>query len=125
MHNPKKRKAAGGNRAANQSKHGKFSDSLQRKQANSSGLRLPAPTKILDYLGIKYHQKGEWLHVYCPFHKDGKERNPSLNLHAVSGHFRCHACGEKGGDIIAFHMAITGKRFIESARELVAWRAGV
>ena len=125
MHNPKKRKAAGGNRAANQSKHGKFSDSLQRKQANSSGLSLPAPAKILDSLGIKYHQKGEWLHVYCPFHKNGQEKNPSLNLQTEIGYYKCHACGAKGGDVLAFYMAITGKRFIESVRELVAWRAGV
>lgn len=33
-----------------------------------------------------------------------------MNLHKTSGHYRCHACGAKGSDILAFYMNITGKK---------------
>ena len=32
--------------------------------------------------------------------------------------FRCHACGVKGGDVIALHRLITGMGFAEAVRDL-------
>jgi DNA primase len=85
---------------------------------------LPMPIVILQKLRIqpgKANYAGYWQ-LYCPFHKSGHEQHPSLNLHTVQGHFRCHACGAKGGDILSFYMQVTGKRFSDAAKELGAWR---
>jgi DNA primase len=41
-----------------------------------------------------------------------------MGVSLVDGHFRCHACGARGGDIIALHMLVTGKSFIEAVHEL-------
>ena len=44
--------------------------------------------------------KGEWAKVVCPFHED---HHPSLSINLREGHFKCHACGAKGGGIVKFH----------------------
>jgi hypothetical protein len=88
---------------------------------------LPTPLTVLHRLGFysgKSNAKGYWK-LPCPFHKDGKERSPSLNLHKNSGHYRCHACGAKGGDILSFYMNVTGKTFIKAAKELGAWEKNI
>ena len=88
---------------------------------------LPMTIKVLDLLGIKKTGKanrgGYWV-LKCPFHNHGKESHPSLNLHQVTGHYRCHACGKKGGDILDFYMEMTSKNFKEAAIELGAWEEG-
>lgn len=84
---------------------------------------LPNPTHVLSMLGFsveKTNAKG-YFNLRCPFHKDGNERTASLNLHKSTGHYRCHACGAKGGDILAFYMNVTGKSFVTSAKELGVW----
>ncbi len=95
----------------------------RRSQGHFNRLKLPNPTKVLHQLGFyigKPSAKG-YLKLRCPFHKEGNERLPSLNLHQSTGHYRCHACGAKGGDILAFYMEVTGKTFIVSVKELGAW----
>ena len=89
---------------------------------------LPAPAVVLRKLDItppgSANSAGYFL-LRCPFHKNGQEQHSSLNLHAVSGHYRCHACGAVGGDVLAFYMALTGKGFADASRDLGAWRGGV
>jgi DNA primase len=88
---------------------------------------LPMPIVALQRLGIKpgkANRGGFWI-LPCPFHKDGKEKNPSLHLQQVEGYYRCHACGAKGGDVLALYRAITGKSFRDAARELGAWKEGL
>jgi len=84
---------------------------------------LPAPTAVLTRLNIKHDKmnSGGYLVIRCPFHKNGAEKHPSLNLHHVSGHFKCYSCEEKGGDILEFFMRITKRPFIDSVKELGAW----
>jgi hypothetical protein len=84
---------------------------------------LPTPLTVLSQLSIRPgrpNQPGYWK-LCCPFHKDGKESNPSLNLHHTNGHYRCHACGAKGGDILDFYMQITSLGFIDACISLSAW----
>jgi hypothetical protein len=84
---------------------------------------LPAPHFVLKLLGIqpgRTNNRGYWR-IRCPFHKQGKELNPSFNLHHGDGHYRCHACGVKGRDILDFYMCITGKKFIDACIALGAW----
>ena len=44
--------------------------------------------------------RGEWARIRCPVHKGGDERNASMSVSLVDGHFACHACGEKGPGIV-------------------------
>ena len=81
---------------------------------------LPAPAQYLAKHGLLLTRRprGEWVQIRCPVHKGGDEQNPSLGISLVDGHFRCHACGAKGGDIIALHMLATGKRFRDAVADL-------
>jgi hypothetical protein len=99
-----------------------YPTSIIRIQGQFVRALLPSPISVLTRLGIhpkKMNPKGYWI-LSCPFHKEGKEKNPSLNLHQTKGNFRCHSCGAKGGDILAFFMVFTNTSFIEAARELGA-----
>ena len=52
----------------------------------------------------------------CPFHADN---NPgSFHVNLETGSFNCFSCGEKGGDIIAFTMALHGLKFTEALAKL-------
>lgn len=80
---------------------------------------LPKPLHYLAERGLlKRSPHGEWTLICCPLHKGGKERNPSLGVSLADGHFRCHACGASGGDIVALHRLITGLGFLDAVRDL-------
>lgn len=62
----------------------------------------------------KAHGNG-WAQGRCPFHDD---RNASLSVNLEHGGWKCFAgCG--AGDMVAFHMRLTGLAFKEAARELL------
>ncbi|MBX9732703.1 MAG: hypothetical protein K2X37_01470 [Chitinophagaceae bacterium] len=85
--------------------------------------KLPFPIVIMCKLNIKTgipNSSGYWK-ICCPFHKNGTEKKPSLNIHHVKGNYRCHACGAKGGDALAFFMQCTGTKFVDAAKQLGAW----
>ena len=80
---------------------------------------LPTPLKYLASRGLlKRKPPGEWATICCPAHKGGAEKNPSLRVSLVDGHFRCMTCGESGGDLIALHRLTTGLGFRETVRAL-------
>jgi hypothetical protein len=80
---------------------------------------LPSPSQYLIERGLlKGKQRGQWASICCPSHKGGAESNPSMRVHLTDGHFRCMACGAKGGDIIALHRLITGMGFREAVTDL-------
>lgn len=62
--------------------------------------------------------RGEWAAIRCPVHKSGAEDHPSMRVSLVDGHFKCHACGAKGGDIVALHRLITGLSFTAAVCDL-------
>lgn len=109
-----KEKAAGGNQTAI------ILQSINYNvKASFSKENLPPPKKVLELLNIRYLARGgDWIQVFCPFHANGQERNSSLSMHTQSGHYKCHACGAKGGDVIAFYRAITGCGFREALKDL-------
>ncbi len=90
--------------------------SKPQSNLDKSGLR--SPPVVLDTLSIRYRPAGARLAVYCPFHKGGKERNPSLMMDLKDGHYKCFTCGAKGGDVIAFYRTVTGAGFMEALKEL-------
>ena len=61
---------------------------------------------------------GPWKTALCPFHQDTK---PSLSVRLETGAYHCHACGEGGGDVLAFHRRKTGQSFIDACRALGCW----
>ena len=80
---------------------------------------LPTPSQYLTARGLLNGKaRGEWAAITCPAHKGGSENHPSLGVSMADGHFRCHACGAKGGDIVALHRLITGMGFVEAVRDL-------
>ena len=80
---------------------------------------LPAPAQYLADQGMLARRpRGEWVQVRCPVHKGGDERNPSMRVSMVDGHFRCHACGAKGGDVVALHRLVTGLGFRPAVADL-------
>ena len=80
---------------------------------------LPTPAQYLSHRGLlKRKPRGEWAAIRCPVHKGGTESNPSLRVSLVDGHFKCMACGEAGGDIVALHRIIAGVGFMDAVREL-------
>lgn len=60
-----------------------------------------------------------WTRVHCCFHFPDKD--PSLSINVTTGAFHCFACGEHGGDIVAFTMLHDGLDFKTAAKLLGAW----
>ena len=80
---------------------------------------LPAPLSYLTGAGMRIGKRsGAWINVYCPIHKRGAEKNPSMSVHISDGHFRCFSCGVKGGNIVALHRLITRLGFREAVADL-------
>lgn len=70
-------------------------------------------------LNLKWNGSGQGISL-CPFHEDSKA---SLSV-KDTGAFFCHACNEKGGDVIGFHMARHGLDFKAALSDLAA-QAGI
>jgi DNA primase len=52
----------------------------------------------------------------CPFHSDNKPGSFRVNL--TTGAYKCFACANYGGDVIAFSMALYGLNFVEALTKL-------
>lgn len=58
-----------------------------------------------------------WAQGCCPFHDDGTA-SLSVHLEGTHGGWRCFAgCGS--GDLLAFHMRLTGMPFAEAVHDLL------
>ena len=80
---------------------------------------LPWPARYLTEQGLLTGKpRGEWASIRCPVHKGGDERNPSMRVSMVDGHYRCHACDAKGGDLVALHRLRTGMGFRDAVADL-------
>lgn len=80
---------------------------------------LPTPLRYLTEQGLLTGRpRGEWVQIRCPSHKGGGERRPSMGVSLVDGHFACHACGARGGDVVGLHMLVTGRRFPDAVADL-------
>jgi hypothetical protein len=79
--------------------------------------RLPDPVSYFDGAGLTLHGPGKWKTTRCEFH-DGSD---SMRVNTDTGGWVCMACGEKGGDVIAYTMRAQGLEFVEAARLLGAY----
>lgn len=90
-----------------------------KRGCNLDRASLPTPLQYLhDRHLIAGKQRGQWLSIVCPAHKAGGEHHPSMRVSVADGHYRCMACGAKGGDIIALHRLITGVGFRAAVNDL-------
>lgn len=84
--------------------------------------RLPEPER---YYRAHFAKLGKanaegWAQGRCPFHED-RSASLSVNLHGERGGWRCFAgCGQ--GDMVGFHIRLTGKPFKDAARDLLGVR---
>ncbi|ADL54763.1 CHC2 zinc finger domain-containing protein [Gallionella capsiferriformans] len=90
----------------------------QHKQSPFKHSNLPSPETFWASHGIQLKAKKGWAMAKCTFHDD---THASLGINTESGGFFCHACGAKGGDVLAAHQLITGCDFVTSAKVLGAW----
>jgi hypothetical protein len=80
--------------------------------------RLPEPQAYYEGQDLVLAGKGAWRTTRCVFHGG----SDSMRVNLRSGGFCCMAgCGARGGDVLAYHMAVQGLGFIEAARDLDAW----
>ena len=79
--------------------------------------RLPDATSYFESEGLALTGPGKWKTTRCEFH-DGSD---SMRVNTESGGWVCMACGEKGGDVLAYAMRRHGLEFIEAARMLGAY----
>lgn len=80
---------------------------------------LPEPASYYEAQGLRLRgpRSAKWRTTACVFH-DGSD-SMRVNLH--TGGFCCMNCGARGGDVLAYEMALHGLEFVEAARRLGAW----
>jgi hypothetical protein len=80
--------------------------------------RLPDAENYYASQGLKLGRGKKWITTECVFHGG----SDSMRINLQTGAFVCMAgCGAKGGDVLAYEMAIAGTNFIDSAKSLGAW----
>lgn len=81
--------------------------------------KLPSPEEYFcsQGLGLQGHRRATWKTSPCHFHGG----SDSLRINTLTGGWICMACGEKGGDVLSYHMRITGMDFCAAAKDLNAW----
>jgi CHC2 zinc finger len=89
----------------------------RRRQFNPQLLPPPLNYYQFEFPGMIRKQAG-WVNVCCCFHEDAE---PSLSINLDFGGFRCFSCGEKGGDIVAFHQKRYHLTFVETVNLFRAW----
>jgi hypothetical protein len=80
---------------------------------------LPDPNTYFESQGLVLRgpRTAKWKTTACNFH-DGSD---SMRINTTTGAWVCMACGAKGGDVLAYEMAITGREFVVAAKALGCW----
>lgn len=78
--------------------------------------RLPDPVAGYEAEGLKLKGPGLWKTTACQFHGG----SDSMRINTESGAWRCMACGESGGDLLAYVMRLHFLDFMEAAERLGA-----
>ena len=80
---------------------------------------LPDPVTYFEDLGLKLFgpPSAKWKTTECRFHGG----HDSMRINITTGAWVCMACGEKGGDVLAYEMASTGTEFVAAAKAIGAW----
>ena len=78
---------------------------------------LPDAVSYFESQGLKLTGPGKWKTTECQFHGG----SDSMRINTQSGGWCCMSCGEKGGDVLAYHLKLHGMEFIEAAKQLGCW----
>lgn len=80
---------------------------------------LPDPTSYFESEGLKLKgpRSAKWKTTRCEFHGG----SDSMRINTESGGWCCMACGIKGGDVLAYHIASHRLCFIDAAKEFGCW----
>lgn len=79
--------------------------------------RLPDPCGYFEGHGLKLTLRGKWRTTECHFHGG----SDSMRINTATGAWVCMSCGAKGGDVLAYEMAVHGVDFVTAAKALGAW----
>ncbi len=79
--------------------------------------RLPPALDYYEGCALILTGRGAWRTTRCEFHGG----SDSMRIHLGTGAYVCMSCGEKGGDVLAYHMRASGLGFVEAARKLGAY----
>lgn len=80
-------------------------------------LRETTLSEVFEANDVQLYRKDGRVLAQCPFHKGGKERNPSMKVDDTKGTYYCFTCKEHG-NAISFLEASQGLRYGEAVREL-------
>jgi hypothetical protein len=69
------------------------------------GLRLSGP------------RSSPWKTAACQFHGG----SDSMRINVANSGWCCMSCGEKGGDVLAYHQKLHNLEFVDAAKQLGAW----
>ncbi len=80
---------------------------------------LPDPTSYFESQGLKLNgrRSAPWKTTSCHFHGG----SDSMRIIIASGGWICMSCGEKGGDVLAYEMAVSDADFVTAAKAIGAW----
>ena len=80
----------------------------------------PARTFYEDECGKLSRPSRGWARARCPIH--GGDNPTAFSVNLENGGFFCHACGAKGGDLVAYVMQRDKLDFPSACKQLGAWR---
>ena len=80
---------------------------------------MPDATAYFEEQGLKLTgpRKAKWKTTECKFH-GGRD---SMRVNTATGAWVCMSCGQKGGDVLAYEIAVTGADFVAAAKAIGAW----
>jgi hypothetical protein len=80
---------------------------------------LPEPTTYFEAQDLKLSgpRSAKWKTTECKFHGG----SDSMRINTTTGAWVCMACGEKGGDVLAYEMKSTGMEFVDACKSIGAW----
>lgn len=80
---------------------------------------LPDPRTYFEAQGLRLAspKKAKWTTTSCQFH-GGRE---TMRINMTNGAWICMSCGEKGGDVLAYEIASSGRQFVDAAKSLGCW----
>jgi hypothetical protein len=79
--------------------------------------RLPDTVSYFEGEGLTLRGPGKWKTTRCEFHGG----SDSMRINTDTGGWVCMACGEKGGDVLAYAIRKFGLDFVDAARMLGAY----
>ncbi len=80
---------------------------------------LPDPAAYFENQGLTLKGPGraKWKTTACNFHGG----SDSMRVNTENGAWVCMSCGEKGGDVLAYELKVSGAEFQDAAKSIGAW----